>query len=185
MSKRFLFFLALAVVLLMFLGGLIAWTYVSRDMLGVPLARMLPWPVSCSTRGCITTRAWANQVERAENIARATKYEIPTQKQVLNTLIRQHLAHFGQLRSPIGIKEAQRYRRDILNMPDEKVAQAAGLSPYEYDQYFIVPFLEQESLRQERSAESVDELYRLLAGERYVFVLPAHLKWDRSEGRLK
>lgn len=179
-----LLFTILILVGLVFIG-LATLTYTSRDTLGAPFATLIPWPAACSTRGCITTRAWANQVERAENIARATKYEVPTSRQVLNTLIRQHLAHFGQLRSPIGIKEAQRYRRDILNMPDEKVAQAAGLSPFEYDQYFIVPFLEQESLRQERSVESVDELYRLLAGERYVFVLPVHLTWDRSEGRLK
>lgn len=169
-------------------GGFIAlglWTYLSASPLGVPLSGFFPWPIACSTRGCVTSRTWHAQAERSARVAQATGQDEPREEKVLNTLIRQHLSHYAQLRSPVGIPEAQRYRREMLNIPDEMVAQSAGLSAYEYDLYFLVPFLEQERLRQARSAESADELYAMLAKERWVFALPRAISWNREEGRLE
>ncbi len=161
------------------------WVLLARNPLSVPVATWLPWPVACSTRGCITTREWQYQHVATEVFAHLAAREQPTPVQSLQTLIRQHLAHYGQLTSSVTPAAAQRYRSEILHATDEaKIKEATGLSLAGYDELVVMPFLEQESLRQQRRAESPDDLYKQLASERWVAVLPWHLTWDKGEGKV-
>lgn len=173
-----------AAVILTLLGGW-GWVLVSAKPLQVPAARWLPWPVACSTRGCITTWSWERQQTAARVFAGRAGREQPSSVQSLTTLIRQHVARHGQLKSPVTPAAAERYRTEILNATDDaKIEEVTGLSLAEYDELVVIPFLEQESLRQQRRAESPEDLYKQLAGERWLVVLPWHLTWDKQEGKV-
>ncbi len=161
------------------------WVLLARNPLQAPPASWLPWPVVCSTRGCITTREWQRQQIATEVFAQIAQREQPTPLQSLNTLARQHLAHYGQFTSPVTLASAQRYRTEILHATDEtKLKEATGLSLAEYDELVVIPFLEQESLRQQRRAEAPDDLYKQLAQERWMVVLPWHLTWSKADGKV-
>lgn len=176
---------AAGLIVLLLLGGW-SWVLVAKQPLEVPISGWLPWPVVCSTRGCITTWSWARQQTATEVFAKLSGREQPSTLQSLTTLVRQHLAHFGQLKSPITLAAAQRYRTEILHATeDQKIQEATGLTLAAYDELVIMPFLEQESLRQQRRAESVEDLYAQLAGERWIVALPWHLTWSKQEARVK
>lgn len=133
----------------------------------------------------MTTWAWQRQQTATEVFANLSEREQPPIAQSLTTLTRQHLAHWSQLKSPVTIAAATRYREEILNATDETlIRQTTGMSVADYDKLVILPYLEQESLRAARRAESPDDLYKQLASERWLVVLPWHLKWDRGEGKV-
>lgn len=166
---------------LLLLVGAYAWVLLAREPLSTPVSRWLPWPVACSTRGCITTRRWHDYLQATERFAQATRAEAPSSATVLTTLIRQHLAHHAHLRSPVSRADAIRYRQEILHAEnEEQVQEYTSLSLAQYDEQVLIPLLEQESLRQQRKAETPDDLYAQLAAERWVAVLPWFLAWDST-----
>lgn len=176
--------LAVAGGVIVLLLGFWAFILTRHQPLDVPTARSLPWPVVCTTRGCITTKQWADHVNAVSVFAQAAEANLAADpRHSLTTLTRQHLAHAAHLRSPVTMTDARRYREEILNFTDEARLQAiTGMTLQEYDALVVVPFLEQESLRQQRRAESIDDLYKQLAAERLVVALPWHLQWDAEQG---
>ncbi|MDP3997466.1 MAG: hypothetical protein U1C49_03280 [Candidatus Andersenbacteria bacterium] len=176
--------LVILVFLLLLLGGW-AWVLAGSDPAGNVLAEYFPWPVVCTTRGCVSSTRWLKEEKIQQTFAEKTGQEIPTAADALNTLARQHLTHYAQLRQNVTLADAERYRTEILNVSQEnQIKDTTGLILDDYDNYVLLPYLEQESLRQQRSAETPDDLYQQLAKERLVVVLPFHLKWDRQEGRV-
>lgn len=169
------------------LALLVAWGSVvwSPDPVNHPLARLLPWPVVCTTRGCITTTQWREHTAaRATfNTALALPHAAPAE--TLTTLVRQHLVSYAVIRSAVTAADARRYREEILNAKDTSVIQnATALTLDEYDQLVVLPFLQQEALRQQRHAESAEELFAQLAQERFVVVFVRGLRWNAQEGKV-
>jgi hypothetical protein len=177
---------------LLIVGALLAavlalwlWVISTSDPLRHPLASRAPWPVACSTRGCIYTTDWVRHADARRLFATEAGKEQPTSADTLTTLIRQHLAHHTVLPNTVTIADARRYREDILNLKDSQQTQeTTGLDLAAYDQYIVVPFLEQEQARQIRKAETIDDLYKVLAGERWIIVLPFSLGWNKEEGKV-
>jgi hypothetical protein len=184
MKKRWLS-LIVVVTLLFFVAVMTILVWLFPNPKENPVARWLPWPIVCSTQGCITTWGWADYIELTERFAR--KAEVPelTTTELLTTMSRQHLVDHAQLKSPVSIEEATRYRRDILNLTDDDVLLYSGLSPMEYDSRVVLPLLRQENLRQYRHAETLTDLYQILAQERRVVVLPLTMQWDKNDGSVK
>jgi hypothetical protein len=175
---------AVAVIIIFLLIGW-AWVLLTSQPLNVPIATWLPWPVVCSTRGCITARDWQRQQTAVALFAQRSKREQLSPVESLTTLARQHLAHYGQFKSPVTDAAAARYREEILNGTDEnKIKEATGLSIADYDELVVKPFLEQESLRQQRRAETAEDLYKQLANERTIIVLPRNLTWNKQEAKV-
>jgi hypothetical protein len=159
------------------------WILASTEPLHNPLARFFPWPIACSSRGCVTTTSWLRLHAAHTAFAQATQQQVPTFRDSLGTLIRQHLIRHSWLRPPVSDADAQRYRFEILNLHDDATLRAStGFSGAEYDRHVIIPFLEQEALREARQVESLEQLYALLGQERTVIVFPFYLKWDREKG---
>ncbi|MEX2054976.1 MAG: hypothetical protein WD972_02235 [Candidatus Andersenbacteria bacterium] len=174
---------AAAGLLLVIFIGLWLWVLAINDPLTKGLATNVPWPIACSTRGCITTLAWHNQHERATSFATAAQQPTPSTTDSLTTLVRQHLIRHAAVTSPVTTAEARRYREEILNQKNEDfVKKVTSLSLDEYDEQVLVPFLQQEALRQSRKVESNDELFKQLAGERWIGIFPFSLGWDKATG---
>ena len=96
-------------------------------------------------------------------------------------MARHHLVAHASLQVPVTLGDARRYRTDILQATDESLAlETLGLSLAQYDKLVLLPLLTQEALRQERLAESLDDLFHLLAQERLMAALPAELQWDST-----
>lgn len=147
---------------------------------------MLPLPIACSTRGCISTKEWRRAERTQSAFTKATDSPAVAAEAALTTLLRQHLVHHALLRPIATAQEAQRYRVDILNLTDEAhVLATTGLSLAEYDLYVLVPFLEQEALREQRGLATAEELYTQLAAERYLIALPLSLQWDPISASVK
>jgi hypothetical protein len=152
----------------------------SQDPLGHPLSTFLPWPVACSTRDCITTTQWQRYHAIQTTFAQATGESPRTAPEVLTTLLRQHLVEHAFLQSPVSLLDAQRYRTDVLHLPDDKIKELTTLTPAEYDALVVVPFLEQEALRTQLKVESTDELYVHLSRSRWIGVFPKGWWWNRE-----
>ena len=186
MRRVLLLPLLLPLILLLGITGAYLWVLASFNPLTNPIAHYVPWPIACTTRGCITTTTWQHALTVATTFAGRAGQKPPTAAVVLTTLIRQHLVHFGQLQSPISAADAKHYREDILHITDAAVIkQSTGLSLEEYDATVIIPLLEQESLRQQQSLTTADELFKQLAKERFVLLLPFHLRWNRDAGMVQ
>ncbi len=146
-------------------------------------AKVGPWPVACSTRGCVTTRDWARQFEVTEKFSALTGSPDQTPAEALTSAIRQHLLHHAFFKSPVTEIQATRYREQVLNVnKGEFLQESLGVTAEEYDQHVILPFLEQEALRAQNKVESTDELYAGLSKERYILFLPWQYTWDRETG---
>jgi hypothetical protein len=177
----------LAGVLALLLVFFVGWISVlaAANPFKSPLATHFPWPVACTTRGCITSTSWARQYQLTQQFAAATHMDEPTPRQALTTLIRQHLVTYAFVRSPINLPDAQRYREQILNTKDDQdLQQSLGVSIKDYDRQIVLPYLQQEALRQQRKAESPEELYATLSRERLVIVLPWYFGWDKNRGEV-
>lgn len=156
-----------------------------REPLQSRVGTLLPWPVACSLRGCVTTTAWQAQVAARTTFNRAGSQPAPTADEALTTLLRQHLVSHAFIRVPVTAQDAVRYREEVLNAREEAAVQeTVGLSLADYDTYVILPLLQQEALRQERKVESFDELFTLLARERPLWVLSRGLAWDKSTAKV-
>lgn len=170
---------ALVVIVL----ALYLWLLASSDPLQNPIAHLLPWPVACTTRGCVTTRSWAEHHDAQTTFAASTQSEVPGREEILTSAIRAHLLRHASLRSPVTEADARRYREEVLKIKSEELVQeAAGISGKEYDRLVLVPFLQQEALRQQHNVESTEELYRTLTAERPVVIPLFDLKWDNQAG---
>ncbi len=171
---------SLTILLVAFLA-LWLWVLASSDPAHNLVARYFPWPIACSTKGCVTTLTWQDHLQARRAFATTTEAVPPISAEGLTTLIRQHLARNALVRSPITPADARRYREEILNVKNEaQLQQAINVTLAEYDESVVIPFLQQEALRQERKAESAEELYKQLAEERWIIVLPLGLGWDKT-----
>ena len=139
----------------------------------------LPWPVACSTRGCVTTWSWERQRSLNQAFAEASELEVPAPHDALTTLMRQHLVHFATATTEVTLSDAARYREDILNVSStEQLQETLPLTLEEYDELIVLPYLAQESLLQRQRAEGSADLYQKLARERLMIVLPFQLRWN-------
>ena len=183
MSHKYWIVFAVIVALPVIIGlGVWLWLLASPDPLNHPLASVFPWPVACSTRGCVTSTAWHTHTQARVAFAAATQQDQPTSAQTLETLIRHHLSQHALVRSPVTMADVRRYREEILNIKDDKsVNDVTGLNLADYDTQVILPFLQQEALRQQRKVESASELYVGLAKDRAIFILPFGLAWDKTK----
>lgn len=173
--------LVIAVPIVLLVGTWL-WLLWSPNTLAYTLAQQEPWPVACSTRGCVTTKDWARQYVMAEQYATAAGGSRQTSAEALTTVIHHHLLAHAFFKSPVTLADARRYREEVLNVhQNEAVEKVVGVSASDYDQYVILPFLEQEALRQEYKVESMEELYILLNKERFVVSLLKHYRWDREK----
>lgn len=180
--------IALAVVGLLILTILTLWGWVliSSQPLSATPTRLMPWPVACSTRGCITTTTIRHYADIGRKYSDHTGRNHLTDMETLTILIHQHLVHYAQVKQPISLADATRYRESVLNLTQEAaIAEATGLTPIEYDQLVVLPFLEQENVRQSRQAESTTDLWQQLANERWMVVLPLTWKWDVDTATVK
>ncbi|MEK7556468.1 MAG: hypothetical protein AAB538_00645 [Patescibacteria group bacterium] len=168
----------LAAALLAWLGAL-----ASKNTPRNFLSTLFPWPVVCTTRGCITTHDWGKQLAVSTKFSEVLKEDAPTVEQGLTSAVRRHLVTHSSLPDVATASDARRYREEVLHLKDEKLIQeTAGLSLAEYDEEVILPFLQQAALQQQRNAESLEELYRTLSEERAVVVLLFHYRWDKDTG---
>lgn len=165
-----------------YIGTLLS-VILSADPLNHPLAQWPIWPVACTTRGCITTASWGEEQKIAAAYATATVTQTPPLQASLTTLIRKHLAEHAFLRSPVKASDVQRYREDILHIVKESDLQRyVPLTLLEYDRQVLTPFLQQEALIAQDSAESPEDLYSSLSQERPVILLLSHFRWDTDTG---
>lgn len=185
MKLKWIIATAVAVIFLGLIGVTAISVWILPDPNLNPVARLLPFPVVCSTRGCITTRTWHTYSQLANRFAAAAGTSELTRDELLTTLARQHLVSRTQLKSPVAREDAERYRQEILNLSQDDVSAYSGLSAAEYDEFVVWPLLQQENVRQYRNAETTADLYRLLASERRMFVFPVGLWWDKSDGSVK
>src|SRR3990167_7454980 len=150
MRRYYLVIIITPLAMVIVTAGLYIWVLASHNPVNNPVARFIPWPVACTTRGCITTLDWQRAMKMSSAFAARTNMSAPTPESTLGTLITQHLVHFGQLQNPINASDAKQYRENILNIKnDTDIKTATGLTTEDYDTYVIEPFLEQESLRQQ------------------------------------
>jgi len=143
------------------------------------------WPVACTTRGCVTAKAWAEQQELARKFAAFAGQEEPHPNDTLTTLLRQHLVRKAPGFSASSIGDAKRYREEVLQLTNEDlVGKATGVDIDVYDEKVLLPLLEQEGLRQQTQVESLDELFVQLSGQRRIWVLLNDARWDPQTARL-
>lgn len=178
------FFILLGVVAAAWVGTWV-WLVTSKDILNHPLASLPIYPLACTTRGCITSASTLNFHQRAVAFSFASLTDAPTFEESLSTVIRRHLAKEAFLRSPVTLADAKRYREEILHITSEdKIKEVASMSVAQYDEDVLVPFLQQEALRQQHSVESTEELYGILSSQRRVFLLPYYFRWDTDRGQV-
>jgi len=174
----------LAAAVIIYIGGLI-WLLASDSVLQHPLAKYPLWPVGCTSRGCVTSASWVNQHNLHLHFAATASIEAPTPEQTLTTLMRRHIINHAFLRSPVTPADAQKYREAVLNIrTQEQLKKLVDVSLADYDRQVIIPFLQQEALRQQNKAESAADLYKQLGQERLVIMLPFHLRWDKDSGQV-
>lgn len=185
-KKTFALYAVLILIVLPLLTTAALWTWVlTSQPLDNPLAATVPWPVACSTKGCVTTTGWVKQYEAELSFAQTTETEPPTPIEALTTVVRHHLVKHAVLRSPVTLADVVRYRQEILNLTDEqRLQEAVNMSLTDYDNSVLLPYLQQEALRQQLSVESVEELYAQLSSERSIVVLPFSLRWNKERGEV-
>lgn len=179
--------IALWVGLLLVTILLLSWAAVlaSADSAHHALAKLFPWPVVCTTRGCVSSKAWVNLHELQTKFSQKTSDQKATSEQALTTLVRQNLVSSATLRSSVTLADAAKYRQDILHLTDEaQIKELTNLSADEYDKKITLPFLQQEALRQQMKVESLNELYIQLSKDRWIFVLPTKLYWNYKKGEV-
>ncbi len=184
MSRKITFW-SLLVIGIAAVLWLISWLLVlsSNEPINSPLSRIPVWPVACTSRGCITSAGWLAVHRPVVGFAQATKQPVPSSRQTFTTAIRQHLVEHAFLQSPITLADARRYREEVLRITNsDQIKEIIGQPLEYYDEHAILPFLQQEALKQQRKVESTQELYSLLAKERIVIVLPFGYGWDKEKG---
>ncbi len=184
-QRLFMLLGAIAISPFVIVACLWLWLLFSRDPFNHPLSRTGSWPIACSLRSCLTTSSWHKQYEARTLFAKTINQDMPSPNDALTTLIRQRLVNESFVHSPVTIRDAVRYREEILQARDEtKVLSSTGLSTNDYDKLVILPLLQQEMLREERDTADLGALFKQLAAERMIWIFPATLKWDKSEAKV-
>ena len=157
----------------------------SRDPFNHALAHFGTWPVACTWHGCVTTRNWQKQYQARILFSKTINQGEPSPQDALTTLIRQRLVSESFVASPVTMRDAARYREEILQAKDgSKIAESTGLTLDDYDRYVILPLLQQEVLRQERNIGDYNELFHQLAQKSSVWVLLSTFKWDIEKAKV-
>lgn len=150
-----------------------------------PLAGVFPWPVVCTTRGCITSTAWVRQQALVKTFVEAVHEPLPPEEEALTTLVRQHLVSKALLQEVVKLEDAARYRREVLRLKDGTVTrQLSTLSPEDFDRAIALPFLQQEALRQQLKLEPEQDLFVHLARDRWISLLTWHFRWDANKAEV-
>lgn len=178
--------------MLILLSPVLLWTLLwvsimlNRDIYQHSLSESGLWPIICSTRGCVTTSGWHKHYRSRLVFAKETRELAPTPEEALTTLARQHLVDKALGSSPVTLASAKRYREEVLQAKDAgQVLKATGLTLDEYDKQVILPLLKQEVLRQQLNSSTLDEMFKELAQERSLWVLPRGLVWDEVSAQVK
>ncbi len=172
----------MGVILLALLGG---WGIVltSNNPIGAEWMSHFPWPVACSSRGCIMTPTWAQEYALASKFSAATGVPVPPTSEALTTVVRQFLVAHAVLKSPVSLADATRYRTEILKLTDEHmIMDTFGVNAEHYDRIVVLPFLQQQALEKQLNISTPDALYAKLAQERLMILLPWHFGWDSQTG---
>ncbi len=184
-KTRNIILIGTGLTIIIFLFGLLTsyfWVLLSPNPLRATPSKWLPWPIACSTRGCVTTWQWQSYNDINKRFSEKANLPEVSPAETLTQLIYRHIVSYAQVRPNISIEDAQRYRREVLNLVDDsRIQEMFGINTETYDQNIIMPFLELESLRQQFNAETVEETLKQLTEARKVFVLPLKLKWNQSE----
>lgn len=150
------------------------------------LSKAFPWPIACSTRGCITSQEWSHQRAYDVAFAAATGKLMPSDAATLTTIMRRHLIAHAAIQSPISLQDAVRYRTAILHTTDIATLRPLGITSFaDYDSNIILPFLEQEALMKQRNITNIDDLYKDLAHKRTIFLLLFHYRWNIDRGEVE
>lgn len=175
--------IVVGVVLAVVVSGAI-WLYRSDDVLGHPLANVSFWPIACTTRGCVSVGQLKHQVGLDQSFASLLEVESPTVASSFTTVVRRHVVEHAFLRSPVTLADARRYREEVLHISEAGSLPDTLTSLEEYDELVILPFLQQEALREQHSTESMEELYGQLANDRRVWVFPIAYSWESERGAI-
>ncbi len=163
------------------------WAYVLSNT--VPhswLVSSLPWPIACSSHGCITSKEWASQRSYDIAFAQKTAKVSPSNASTLTTLLRRHLITHATLQSPISPQDAVRYRTAILHDTDLATITPLGMSSFEqYDSTIVLPFLQQEALMQQTNISDTQTLYKNLAKQHPILLLLFHYHWNTDSGEVE
>ncbi|MCE9643524.1 MAG: hypothetical protein K8Q97_04430 [Candidatus Andersenbacteria bacterium] len=150
------------------------------------ISKAFPWPIACSTRGCITSQEWSHQRAYDIAFAAATGKTMPSDAATLTTIIRRHLITHAEIQSPISLQDAVRYRTAILHTTDISTLRPLGITSFaDYDSNIILPFLEQEALMKQRNITNTDDLYKDLAHQRTIILLLFHYHWNIDRGEVE
>lgn len=144
---------------------------------------MASWgmPVACTVRGCITNKTVSRQVQLDATFMQILKQRAMSRKESFTTVLRRHLVQHANPPTPATLADARRYREEILHLKDEPaVKEVSGLTLEEYDEFVILPFLQQAALQQQYKTETPEELYAALSRNRFILILQPRLKWDKS-----
>ena len=184
--QRSTLFLRIGIVAGLFIAlwfGLWAWLLFTQDPLRHPLARTPLFPIACTTRGCITSTSWLQQHQLTTQFNAATLLDTPAPEETLTTVIRDHLLRHATVRPAVTIEGAARYREEILHITSvDDLPDTISLSLEEYDEMIVLPFLQQEGLRQLHLVESTEELYEILTKQRPVLLLLFNYHWNSARG---
>ena len=185
MTKKLLLISTSTIAAVIFLTwlGLYIWLLATPAPLNHPLVGIPVWPVACTTRGCITSATWVSYHELMNTFAHISEQEEPSPEASLTTAVRRHLVSHAFLRSPVTLKDARRYREEILKITrDDQLQGVVPVSIPTYDKEVVLPLLQQEALRQQNSVESTEELYKTLTEDRPVVILPFVFQWNSDTG---
>jgi len=172
----------LLAIILIWLGGWL-WLLAASNTLQNPLARWPVFPVACTTRGCITSATWLQHHQRAAAFSTASLVDIPGPTESFTTIVRHHLLTHATVQAPATLADAGRYREEVLHLnSQEQLDDIFPVSLDEYDRQVILPFLQQEGLRQLHKVETTEELYRILSQQRRVIILPFQYTWNPDQG---
>ncbi|PIT98455.1 MAG: hypothetical protein COT71_00585 [Candidatus Andersenbacteria bacterium CG10_big_fil_rev_8_21_14_0_10_54_11] len=155
----------------------------SATPLESPLADWPLFPIACSTRGCVTSARWQQQQSIQAQFAHTAGEQAPLPAASLTTVVRQHLVHHASVRVPATMGDARRYREEVLQAKDpEQIERATGLTIPQYDKLVVLPLLQQEAVRLERSADNYEILFADLAKDRPIVILAWPYRWDGETG---
>ena len=176
-----------AVIIAILLALISIWVYtLSFSNPTHVLSKTFPWPIACSTRGCITSQEWSRQRAYDIAFATATGKPMPSDAATLTTIMRRHLIAHATIQSPISLQDAVRYRTAILHTTDIATLRPLGITSFpDYDSNIILPFLEQEALMKQRNITNTDDLYKDLAHQRTIFLLLFHYHWNIDRGEVE
>lgn len=176
--------LVLILVLVILAGSWLALLF-SSNPAQHSLASVFPWPIVCTTRGCITSRAWVRQQELVKAFVEAVGQPVPAEEEALTTLVRQHLVNKVLVQEVVTLADATRYRHEVLHLTDEVITQKlTTLKLEDFDRSIVLPFLKQEALRQQLELEQNENLFVHLSSQRWVVALPRNLVWDKANAEV-